>query len=50
LNVHREDVNPLRPAGDDRGTDRPADDIELLTIDDVDVEGRRVLVRVGRAG
>ena len=35
----------LPPAGDSREAHGPADEIELLTIDDLDVEGRRVLLR-----
>jgi phosphoglycerate kinase len=45
LNVHRENAQPLHLVGDSRGADGPADDVELLTIDDLDVEGRRVLLR-----
>jgi phosphoglycerate kinase len=45
LTVNRENVHPLHVVGDSRGADGPADDLELLTIDDLDVEGRRVLLR-----
>jgi phosphoglycerate kinase len=51
MSVHRENVEPLLlRAYDSRGAvpaddTVPADDIELVTIDDVDVENKRVLLR-----
>jgi phosphoglycerate kinase len=45
MSVHHEQLEPLLlPAYDARGAS-PADDIELLTIDDLDVENKRVLLR-----
>jgi phosphoglycerate kinase len=45
MSLHRENLEPLLLAADDSREAAPADDIDLLTIDDLDVENRRVLLR-----
>ena len=45
VNAHRESVQSLYPRADLSVSSGPADDVELMTIDDLDVEGKRVLLR-----